>query len=88
MLALFYTLCVILGVLAVTYPKEFPTLMRDPEMFVQVVALETRRRWMMLKLGTMLHISRVRMSYSHWKMRHIIAEEKAKQQAKEEATID
>ena len=88
MLALFYTLCIILGVLAITYPKEFPTLMRSPEMFIQVVALETRRRWMMARLWPMLQWSKLRMRYSHWKMRDIIKAELAKQQAQEANDID
>ena len=88
MLALFYTLCIILGVLAVTYPKEFPTLMRSPEMFVQVVALETRRRWMMAKMLPMLWFSKLRMRYSLWRMQGIIKAEMEKQKQQEETTVD
>ena len=80
------TLWVILGLLfvvAATYPEEFPSLIRNPNELLQVVALETKRRWMILYLGTSLWISRQRMAYSLWKMRDIIAEEQSKQHKQE-----
>jgi len=75
-----YIVLFVLITIAITYPKEFPALMRHPQMLVDVIALESRRRWMLLKLGTQLWVSKKRMQYSHWKMRSIIAKEQAKQQ--------
>ena len=85
------TLWVVLGLLlvvAVTYPEDFPTLVRNPNELLQAVALETKRRWMILKFGTILWFEKKRMAYSLWKMRDIIAAERAKQQAQEETNID
>ena len=85
------TLWVVLGLLlvvAVTYPEDFPTLVRNPNELLQAVALETKRRWMILKFGTILWFDKKRMAYSLWKMKDIIAAERAKQQAQEETNID
>jgi hypothetical protein len=87
MIATIYIVLFILAVVAVTYPKEFPTLMRDPESLLQVTSLELRRRWLMLKIGSQLWFERKRLAFSLWRMKDIIAAERAKQQAKEE-TID
>jgi len=78
-----YAILFILIVVAITYPKEFPELMRNPQQLIEVTALESKRRWMLLKLGTQLWISKKQMQYSHWKMRGIIEQEKQKQQSQE-----
>jgi len=85
MIATVYAVLFILAVLAITYPKEFPTLIRNPQELMDVVALESRRRWMMLKLGIPLWISKKRLQFAMWRMRDIIAEEKRKQAEAEEA---
>jgi len=78
-----YLIIFILGVVAVTYPKEFPTLIRDPKMLTEVISLELKRRWMIVKLRTQIWISRQQLNYSHWRMAAIIKSEKQKQQQEE-----
>jgi len=80
MIATTSVIVLILIVIAITYPEEFPALMRNPQQLMEMIALESKRRWMLLKLGTSLWISKQRMAYSLWKMRSIIAKEQAKQQ--------
>ena len=85
------TLWVVLGLLlvvAVTYPEDFPTLVRNPNELLQAVALETKRQWMILKFGSILWVEKKKLQYSLWKARDIIAAERAKQQAQEETNID
>ena len=78
-----YTLLFILAVMAITYPKEFPELIRDPEALLDGIGMELRRRWLILKLGTGLWISRKQLEFSLWRMKDIIAAEHSKQQQKE-----
>ena len=86
MVATLYVLAIILAVLFITYPKEFPVLLSDPKLLVNVISMETRRRWMTLKLGTSLFISKQRMKVSLWRMKDIIKAEQLKQQQQNEAT--
>jgi len=80
MVATVYIVALILAVIAITYPKEFPQLIRNPSLMLQMVGIETRRRWMLFKLGTELMIERQKMKVSYWRMRHIIEAERLKQQ--------
>ncbi len=86
MVATLYVLSVILVVLFITYPDEFSTLITDPKLLVNVISMETRRRWMILTLGTSLFISKQRMKVSLWKMRNIIKAEQLKQQQQNDTT--
>ena len=70
----------LIAVIAVTYPEEFPKLISDPEELFTALSLETRRRWMILKLGTQLWIAKRQMAFSLWQMRDIIKAEQQKQQ--------
>ena len=88
MIATIYILLFILAVMAITYPKEFPKLIRDPQALLDGISMESRRRWLILKFGTQLWISKKQLQYSLWKSRDIIAAERAKQQAQEENNID
>jgi len=81
MIATISAIVLILIVIAVTYPEEFPALMRNPQQLMEVISLESKRRWMLLKLGTQLWISKKQMQYSHWKMQGIIEKERQKQQS-------
>jgi hypothetical protein len=83
MVATIYIVALVLAVLFITYPKDFPALISNPKLLFDAAGMETKRRWMILKLGTQLWFSRQRMRYSLWQMRHIIAAEKAKQQQQE-----
>ena len=80
MVATIYVIAIILAVLYLTYPDDFLTILSNPKLLSDTVSLEDRRRWMILKLGTSLWISRKRMKYSLWKMSDIIAKEQTKQQ--------
>ena len=80
MVATIYVIAIILVVLYLTYPDDFLTILSNPKLLSDTVSLEVRRRWMILKLGTSLWISRKRMKYSLWKMSDIIAKEQTKQQ--------
>jgi hypothetical protein len=83
MIATIYILLFILAVMAITYPKEFPKLIREPQALLDGIAMESRRRWLILKFGTQLWISKKRMEFSLWRMKDIIAAERAKQQQQE-----
>jgi len=74
----------ILGVMWVTYPDDFPTMVRNPQLLIEGIAVESKRRWMILKFGSILWIERQRLRYSLWRMRDIIASELKKQQTTEE----
>ena len=83
MIATIYILLFILAVMAITYPKEFPKLIREPQALLDGITMESRRRWLILKFGTQLWISKKRMEFSLWRMKDIIAAERAKQQQQE-----
>jgi len=82
MVATIYIIAIVLVVLFLTYPEDFPTLISNPKLLLDAVSVETRRRWMILTLGTSLWLSKKRMKYSLWKMRAIIKQEQTKQQQK------
>jgi len=88
MIATVYLILFVLAVMAVTYPKEFPTLIRNPPELLKAIGLESRRRWMMLKLGSVLWFERKRLAFSLWRAKPIIEAERLKQQQKEETNID
>ena len=83
MVATLYILFFVLAVVAVTYPEEFPKLVRNPEQLINVIGMETRRRWLLLKFGTILFYERLTLQYSLWINRDIIESERLKQQQKE-----
>lgn len=83
MIATIYILLFVLAVLAVTYPEEFPKLVRSPDQLLAAIGMESRRRWMILKFGTILFIERQKLKFSLWQMRDIIAKERLKQQQEE-----
>jgi len=80
MIATIYILAFILAVLYITYPKDFPQLISNPKMLLDMVGMETRRRWMILTLGSQLWFENKKMAFSLWQMRDIIAKERAKKQ--------
>ena len=80
MVATIYVIAIILVVLYLTYPDDFLTILGNPKLLSEAISIETRRRWMILKLGTSLWISKKKMAFSLWQMRDIIAKEQAKQQ--------
>jgi len=82
MVATIYVIAIILVVLFLTYPDDFLTILSNPKLLAEVISIETRRRWMILKLGTSLWISKKRMGFSLWRMRDIITKEQTKQQQK------
>jgi len=86
MVATLYIVGLILAVLFITYPKDFPELINNPKMLLDMVGMETRRRWMILTLGTTLFISRQRMKVSLWQMKSIIKAEQLKQQQQNKDT--
>ena len=88
MIAAIYILLFILAVMAITYPKEFPGLIQDPEALLDGVSMELRRRWLILKLGSQLWISKKQLEFSLWRMKDIIAAERTKQQHTKETNID
>jgi len=49
-------------------------------MLLDMVGMETRRRWMILTLGSQLWFENKKMAFSLWQMRDIIAKERAKKQ--------
>ena len=83
MVATIYIIAFILAVLFVTYPKEFPTLISNPRMLIAMAGMETKRRWMILTIGSRLWIEKKRMAYSLWRMKDIIEAERTKQQQQE-----
>jgi len=80
MLVTLYFILLVIATIAVTYPDDFPQLIRDPKLFYDSMSMETRRRWMIAKLGSQLWIERKKMAFSLWKMRGIIKAEQQKQQ--------
>ena len=88
MIATIYILLFILAVMAITYPKEFPSLIKDPEALMAGIGMELRRRWLILKFGTQLWISKKQMEFSLWRMKDIIAAERAKKQHTQDTNID
>ena len=84
MIATIYIVLFILAVMAITYPKEFPQMIRDPELLFQAIGLETKRRWLMLKIGSQLWFERKQLAFSLWLARDTIAAERAKQKQQEE----
>tara|TARA_R110001592_G_scaffold22178_2_gene88575 strand:- start:896 stop:1165 length:270 start_codon:yes stop_codon:yes gene_type:complete len=80
MVATIYVLAIVMVVMYVTYPDDFPQLISNPGMLVDAISVEIRRRWMILKLGSLLWIERKKMDYSLWKMKPIIKAEQLKQQ--------
>ena len=82
MVATLYILFFVLAVVAVTYPEEFPKLVRNPEQLINVIGMETRRRWLLLKFGTILFFERKALEFSLWRHRDIIESERLKQQQK------
>ena len=83
MIATIYILLFVLAVLAITYPEEFPKLVRNPDQLLAAIGMESRRRWMILKFGTILFIEKQKLRFSLWQMRDIIAKERLKQQQEE-----
>jgi hypothetical protein len=88
MIATVYILLFVLAVLAITYPEEFPKLIRNPQQLVDAIGMESRRRWLILKFGTQLWVSKKQLQFSLWKAKPIIEAERAKQKAQEENNID
>ena len=84
MLITIYLLLFILAVMAITYPKEFPSLIRNPELLLRAIGQESRRRWLMLKIGSQLWFERKQMAFSLWRARDTIAAERAKHKQQEE----
>jgi len=80
MIATIYILAFILAVLYITYPKDFPQLISSPKMLLDMVGMETRRRWMILTLGSQLWFEKQKMAFSLWQMQDIIAKERSKKQ--------
>ena len=88
MVATIYIIAFILAVLFITYPKDFPELISNPKMLIAMAGMETKRRWMILILGSQLWIERKKMAYSLWRMKDIIEAERTKQKQQQENTID
>ena len=83
MVATLYIIALILVVLFITYPDDFPTLISNPKLLLSATQMETKRRWMILKLGAGLWISKQKMAFSLWRMKSIIESEQLKQQQQE-----
>jgi len=84
MIATIYIVLFIMAVMAITYPEEFPKLVRNPQLLLAAVGMETKRRWMIVKFGTVLFFERKRLQYSLWRARDIIAAERAKHKQQQE----
>lgn len=84
MIATIYLLLFVLAVLAITYPEEFPKLVRNPDQLLAAIGIESRRRWLILKFGTILFIEKKKLQYSLWRMKDIIAAERLKQKQQDE----
>ena len=82
-----YLVLFLVVVVAVTYPEEFPKLVRNPDLLLAAVVMESKRRWMMLKFGTLLFIEKKRLEFSLWRAQPIIKAERLKKQ-QEENNID
>ena len=78
-----YFVLFLVAVVAVTYPEEFPTMVRNPKTLLDAVSLEAKRRWLILKFGTILFIERKELEFSLWRSRPIIEAERRKQREKE-----
>ena len=78
-----YIVLFLVAVVAVTYPEDFPTMVRNPKTLFDATSLETKRRWMILKFGTILYVEKKMLEFSLWQARDTIAEERRKQQEKE-----
>ena len=78
-----YIVLFLVAVVAVTYPEDFPTMVRNPKTLFDTMSLETKRRWMILKFGTILYVEKKMLEFSLWQARDIIAEKRRKQQEKE-----
>lgn len=74
-----YLVLFLVTVVAVTYPEEFPKLVRNPDLLLAAVVMESKRRWMILKFGTLLFIEKKRLEFSLWRARPIIEAERRKQ---------
>ena len=74
-----YRVLLLVAVVAVTYPEEFPKLVRNPDLLLAAVVMESKRRWMILKFGTLLFIETKRLEFSLWRARPIIEAERRKQ---------
>ena len=74
-----YLVLLLVAVVAVTYPEEFPKLVRNPDLLLAAVVMESKRRWMILKFGTLLFIEKKRLEFSLWRARPIIEAERRKQ---------
>ena len=83
MIATVYIIAFILAVLFITYPKDFSTAITNPRMLLELAGMETKRRWMILTIGSTLWVEKKRMQYSLWRMKDIIDTERTKQQQKE-----
>ena len=88
MIATVYIVLFILAVMAITYPEEFPKLIQDPKALLDGIGVETRRRWLILKFGSILFVEKQKLRYSLWKAKPIIKAERAKQKAQEENNVD
>ena len=88
MIATVYIVLFLLAVMAITYPEEFPKLIRNPQMLIEAVGMETRRRWMILKFGSVLWVEKQKLKFSLWRMKPIIEAERLKQQQQEENKVD
>ena len=63
MIATIYILLFVLAVLAITYPEEFPKLVRNPDQLLAALGMESKRRWMILKFGTILFIEKQKLRF-------------------------
>ena len=87
MVATLYIIALILVVLFITYPDDFPTLISNPKLLLSATQMETKRRWMILKLGTSLWISKQKMAFSLWRMKSIIESEQLKNNNNRKTTL-
>jgi len=83
-----YLILFILAVIAITYPEDFPKLIRNPRLLSAVLGIETKRRWLLLKFGIMLFFERKRLQFSLWRAKDIIAAERAKKQKQKQQQQD
>ena len=88
MIVTLWCILFILLVVAFTYPEEFPTLVRSPNELLQVIGLEVRRRWLILKFGSILWVEKQKLRFSLWRAQPIIKAEREKQRLKEENNVD
>ena len=88
MLATVYIIAFVLAVLFITYPKDFPTLISNPKLLLDMAGMETKRRWMIFTIGSRLWIEKQQLAYSLWRMKDTIEAERTKQKQQEESTID